>query len=71
MQIILRNTIDVYNQLYPPSSKRCEILNSLRVSNLARLPLAVYSTYSERLWLQARTFLVALENRLSWPGELN
>ena len=27
--------------------------------------------YSERMCLHARTFLVAMENRLGWPGELN
>ena len=33
--------------------------------------LYITSNCSERLWLHARTFLVALENRLRWPGESN
>ena len=31
----------------------------------------VNSNCSERLWLHARAFLVTLENRLGWPGELS
>src|SRR6266576_1706412 len=31
------------------------------------LPPCVHSNCSERLWLHARTFLVAMENRLGWP----
>ena len=56
---------------FTPFSERCEILNSVRVSNLAWLPSTVDSNYSERLWLHARTFLVALVNRVGWPGESN
>ena len=55
----------------PPFSERSKILNSVRPSNLAWLPPTVYSNCSERLWLHARTFLVALENRVGWPGESN
>ena len=47
----------------PPFSERSKISNSVRASNLAWLPPAVHSNYSERLWLHAWTFLVALENR--------
>jgi hypothetical protein len=48
----------------PPSfSERCEISNSVRVSSLA-------CNWSERLWLRARTFLVALEIRLGCHGDL-
>ena len=54
---------------HPPFSERSRILNSVRASNLAWLPPTVHSNCSERLWLHARTFLVALGNRLSWPGE--
>ena len=43
--------------------------NSLRASKFAWLPPTAHSNYSERLWLHARTFLVALENRPGWPGE--
>ena len=46
----------------PPFSERCEISNSVPASNLAQLPPAVHSNCSERLWLHAKTFLVALEN---------
>ena len=55
----------------PPFGERCEIVNSVRVSNLAWLPPTVDSNYSEWLWLYARTFLVTIENRLGWPGESN
>jgi hypothetical protein len=57
----------VHDQLPPPFG---EISNSLRASNLAWLPPTVHSNYSERLWLHARAFLVALGNRPGWPGEL-
>lgn len=39
------------------------------VRGLAKSPLTVYSNCSERICLHARTFLVALENHLSWPEE--
>jgi len=31
----------------------------------------VHGNYSERLWLHAKTILVALENYSGWLGELN
>ena len=40
----------------PPFGERCEILNSVRASNLAWLPPTVHSNCSERLWLHAKTF---------------
>ena len=49
---------------HPPFSECSKILNSVRVSNLA-------SSCSERLWLHARTILVAIENYSSWLGELS
>src|ERR1700723_533706 len=59
----------LHDQLHPPFSERSEILNSVRASNFAWLPPAVHSNCSERLWLHARTLLVALENRVGWPGD--
>ena len=55
----------------PPFSEGSKFLNSVRASDFAWLPPAVHSNCSERLWLHARTFLVALENRVRWPGESN
>jgi hypothetical protein len=51
------------------SGEGSKILNSLRASDLAWLPPTVHSNCSERLWLRARTFLVAIGNRLGWLGE--
>ena len=48
----------------PPFSECSKFSNSVRASNLA-------SNCSERLWLHARTILVAMENYSSWPGESN
>ena len=59
----------MHDQLHPPFSERSEILNSVRISNFAWLPPAVHSNCSERLWLHARTLLVALENRVGWLGD--
>ena len=51
-----------------PGLSSCSIiLSGVDVSH--GLPLTVHSNCSERLWLRARTFLVALKNRLGWPGE--
>ena len=47
-----------------PFSECSKILNSVRAANLA-------SNCSERLWLYARTILVALENYFGWLGESN
>jgi len=55
----------------PPFSECSKILNSLRASDLAWLPPTVYSNCSERLWLHARTILVAPGNYSGWPGESN
>jgi hypothetical protein len=56
---------DVHDQLPPPPFSECsKILNSVRASNLA-------SSCSERLWLHARTILVAMENYSGWLGELS
>jgi len=44
--------------------------NSLRASNFAQSPPTLRGNCSERLWLHARAFLVVLENRLGWPGEV-
>jgi len=49
---------------HPPFGERSKILHSVRASNLA-------NNCSERLWLHARTFLVALENYSGWLGELS
>jgi hypothetical protein len=49
---------------HPPFGERSKILHSVRASNLA-------SNCSERLWLPARTILVALENYFGWLGELS
>jgi len=51
----------------PPSGKKYYFAT---VRGLAKSLLTVYSNCSERMCLHARTFLVALENYLSWPGEL-
>jgi hypothetical protein len=56
----------LHDQLHPPLWRDS---NSLRASNFAWLPPTVHSNCSERLWLHARTFLVAMENRPGWPGE--
>src|SRR6266568_644063 len=55
----------------PPFGESSKISNSLRASDLAWLPPTLDSNCSERLWLHARTILVALENYSGWPGELN
>ena len=52
-----------------PFSERSKILYSVHASNLAWSPPTVHSNRSERPWLHTRTFLVAPENRVSWPGE--
>ena len=39
--------------------------------NFAQSPPTVQSNCSERLWLDAKTFLVAPENRFGWLGESN
>ena len=56
---------------HPPFGECSKILHSVRASNLAWLPLAVHSDYSERMCLYARTILVALENDSGWLGELS
>src|SRR6266567_8572828 len=55
----------------PPLQRCSKILHSVRASNLASLPPAIHSNCSERMWLHARTILVALENYSGWPGELS
>ena len=55
----------------PPFGESSKISNSLRASDLAWLPPTLDSNCSERLWLHARTILVALENYSGWPGELS
>ena len=53
------------NCMTPPFSERSEFGTRI----FAWLPPAVHSNCSERLWLHARTLLVALENRVGWPGD--
>ena len=53
-------------QLCAPSGKNIIFAT---VRGLAKFPPIVHSNCSERMCLYARTFLVALENSLGWPGE--
>lgn len=59
------NTAICMTSFHPSLAK----LNLAR--DLASSPPTVYSNYSERLRLHARTVLVALEHYSSWPGELS
>ena len=61
----------MHDQLPPPFGEGSKILNSVRASDLAWLQPTVHSNCSERLWLYARTILVALENYSGWLGESN
>jgi len=58
------STVLCTTSFHPPFSECSKILNSVRASNLA-------SNCSERLWLHARTILVAMENYSGWLGELS
>ena len=52
---------DVHDQLPPPSENLRKIL----------FRFGTRVVYSERIYLHARAFLVALENYSGWPGELS
>jgi len=57
-----------HDQLHPPLWQKYYFAT---VRGLAKSPPTVHSNCSERMCLHARTFLVALENHLGWPGEPN
>ena len=73
IKIVLKRYIQLGARLAstPPFGEGSKILNSVHASDLAWLPPTVHSNYSKRLWLHARTLLVALENYFSWLRELN
>jgi hypothetical protein len=60
----------LHDQLHPVRRELRDFKFGTRIQ-FRLIATNVGGSYSERLWLHARTSLVAVENPLGWPGESN